>query len=432
VLAASVEHGAVDGLAGTVTDVNLHIDGFSHERPDDVDIMLVSPTGKKSVLLSDIAAGGTAVSDIDLVLDEEAPQDLPLSGGLQSTSYRPRNYYDGASDTFPAPVPTGTANAGLSAFDGIDPTGVWSLFVYDDQFDYFGAIADWSLELTTTGPTPYPSTITVAGLPTSVTDVDVTLTGLDHINLGEVDMLLVGPGGQQATIFSDAFGSGPEASIGLDDEAAMTYRTPKWPGTFQPTNEGSTPDVFPAPAPTATGSAQLSVFDGTDPNGEWRLFVVDDTDGVRGSLGGWSLRISTADAPAPGTPTTDPAPTPTGGGTADTRHLRVSATNPGTGATGVRRGADVVATLDEAVRRATVTGASAYLVRKGTTRHVPAGVTWQSTTKRIVIDPSRRLRAGTTYRAVITTAVKDLAGNRLDQEPTKAGLQRKTWRFTTR
>jgi hypothetical protein len=91
----------VDGLAGTVTDVNLHIDGFSHERPDDVDIMLVSPTGKKSVLLSDIAAGGTAVSDIDLVLDEEAPRDLPLSGGLQSTSYRPRNYYDGP----PTPSP---------------------------------------------------------------------------------------------------------------------------------------------------------------------------------------------------------------------------------------------------------------------------------------------------------------------------------------
>ena len=38
----------------------------------------------------------------------------------------------------------------------------------------------------------------------------------------------------------------------------------------------------------------------------------------------------------------------------------------------------------------------------------------------------------TTYRVVITSAVLDPAGNRLDQNPTKPGPQKKTWRFTTR
>jgi len=33
---------------------------------------------------------------------------------------------------------------------------------------------------------------------------------------------------------------------------------------------------------------------------------------------------------------------------------------------------------------------------------------------------------------VVTTAVTDPAGNRLDQNPAKAGLQPETWRFTTR
>jgi len=78
------------------------------------------------------------------------------------------------------------------------------------------------------------------------------------------------------------------------------------------------------------------------------------------------------------------------------------------------------------------TSSSAYLVRKGTTRHLPAAVTWAPGTRRIVIDPAKRLRAGTTYRAVVTTAVTDLAGNRPDQNPAKAGLQPETWRFTTR
>ena len=421
----------VDGLAGTVTDVNLRINGFTHERPDDVDIMLVSPTGKKSLVMSDVAAGGTPVSGVNLVLDEEATYDLPVVGPFQSASYRPVDAYDGLADTFPAPAPAGTLHDGLAAFDGTDPTGVWSLYVYDDKFDYFGSITGWSLELTTSGTTPYPSTIKVGGLPPSVVDVDVTLAGLDYPNLGEVDLLLVGPQGQQATIFSDVIANGPMTSVVLDDSGLITYQSPKEQGgTYRPTNEGTTPDVFPAPAPAATGSSSLSVFNGTDPNGDWRLFAVDDTEGARGSLAGWSLRITTAGpSPAP----TTPAPTPTAGGTSgDTTSPRVASTRPGTSAKAVRRGADVTANFTEAVRRASLTRSSAYLVRKGSTKHLAATVTYRPGTKQVVIDPSKRLRAGTTYKAVVTTAVKDLAGNRLDQNLAKAGLQAKTWRFTTR
>jgi hypothetical protein len=79
-----------------------------------------------------------------------------------------------------------------------------------------------------------------------------------------------------------------------------------------------------------------------------------------------------------------------------------------------------------------VTRTSAYLVRRGSTRHVAATVSWQPGTRTVVIDPRTRLRAGTTYRAVVTTAVTDLAGNRLDQDGRKAGLQAKAWQLTTR
>ncbi|MBI1766593.1 MAG: putative Ig domain-containing protein, partial [Acidobacteria bacterium] len=72
--------------------------------------------------------------------------------------------------------------------------------------------------------------------------------------------------------------------------------------TYRPVNYGSG-DSFPAPAPASfqspapAGTATLaSVFNGTDPNGVWKLFVFDDQGFNSGSLGGWSLTIGTGAA----------------------------------------------------------------------------------------------------------------------------------------
>src|SRR5690606_18618161 len=61
-------------------------------------------------------------------------------------------------------------------------------------------------------------------------------------------------------------------------------------------------DGFPSPAPPNTADdpyvTSLDVFNGTDPNGEWHLFVIDDASGDSGSIaGGWSLEIITNEAP---------------------------------------------------------------------------------------------------------------------------------------
>jgi hypothetical protein len=51
-----------------------------------------------------------------------------------------------------------------------------------------------------------------------------------------------------------------------------------------------------APAPAPPHGTTLSVFNGVNPNGAWRLFVVDDAGADVGSIaGGWSLNIVTAD-----------------------------------------------------------------------------------------------------------------------------------------
>jgi hypothetical protein len=143
---------------------------------------------------------------------------------------------------------------------------------------------------------PYPSSITVTGLPGVVLKkVTIQLHGFSHTFPDDVDMLLVGPGGQDTVFFSNV-GGGCDAtnlSITLDDDASVALTSSCLSsGTFHPTNRLSG-DTFPGPAPAPTGASDFSVFQGTDPNGTWHLYVADDASSDSGSLtGGWSLTLS--------------------------------------------------------------------------------------------------------------------------------------------
>ena len=54
------------------------------------------------------------------------------------------------------------------------------------------------------GPaSPYPSSITVSGMTGLITDVDVHLFGVNHGIAQDIDMMLVGPGGQNLVVMSD-------------------------------------------------------------------------------------------------------------------------------------------------------------------------------------------------------------------------------------
>ena len=157
--------------------------------------------------------------------------------------------------------------------------------------------------------TPYPSIITVSGVSGAIADLNVTLSGYGHRFPDDVDVLLVGPGGQSVVLMSDV-GGGVDVSgltLTLDDEAANSLpdeaqSSSNGPlqlvsGTFRPANFGS-PETFPAPAPAAPYGATLSVFDGTAPNGTYSLYVMDDspTDGGQ-FAGGFSLSFTTVSDP---------------------------------------------------------------------------------------------------------------------------------------
>ena len=143
---------------------------------------------------------------------------------------------------------------------------------------------------------PYPSNISVVGVSGPITKVTVSLFGLTHTFPDDIDILLVGPAGQNILLMSDTGSAFDVTGINLvfDDAAAnfLPDAAQIVSGTFKPTNIGAG-DAFPAPAPVPSGSSLLSLFNGTNANGTWSLYVFDDLGGDIGSVsGGWDLTIT--------------------------------------------------------------------------------------------------------------------------------------------
>jgi subtilisin-like proprotein convertase family protein len=276
---------------------------------------------------------------------------------------------------------------------------------------------------------PYPSQINVQNLSGNITDVNLELSGYSHTFPDDVDVLLVGPQGQKALLMSDAGGGNGvnQVNLTLDDEALnpLPDNDQITSGAYKPTQgtvtsvtgDSAVPANFPAPAPAGPYASALSVFDGTDPNGTWDLYVIDDTNPDSGQLaGGWSLQITT-DSP-------DPQP--------DTIAPKVISTTPAAGATGVSPTANVTATFSEEMMASSINTTTFKLFKKGTTTQIAAAVSYDAATDKATLDPTKSLKRGATYKAVVTTGAKDLAGNRLDQNSSNIGLQPKTWFFKVR
>jgi subtilisin-like proprotein convertase family protein len=169
-----------------------------------------------------------------------------------------------------------------------------------------GGICDANNMAIEPGPaTPYPSEIAVSGLG-SVSDVNVTVTGLSHTFPDDIGLLLVSPAGQSVILMTDSGGDVEVNGINLTfDDAATAYLPDSGPltsETYRPTRGTASvggaqlgcaaPASFPGTAPASPYGSSLSVFNDTDPNGTWKLYVIDDSLFDTGSITGWSLDIS--------------------------------------------------------------------------------------------------------------------------------------------
>lgn len=191
--------------------------------------------------------------------------------------------------------------------------------------------------------TPYPSNITVSGIPFPSVNgykYSVKLLGITHTFVEDVDMLLVGPGTvppnslpPRMVIWSDVGGSTGTTGVSNISVVLNDVATPTLPTTtnftitsatcpvatvetitachFKPTAdtpaEGNT--NYPAPAPcgdlTGCGStvqaapSGAATLNGTfnngalyNPNGTWSLYIIDDLSGDGGSMAnGWGITV---------------------------------------------------------------------------------------------------------------------------------------------
>lgn len=133
----------IAGANGTVIEASVKLNGFTHTFPADTRFLLVSPTGRASIIMAG-AGGGTPVSNLVVTLTDFASGQVP-SGNFVSGLYLPTV---NRTTDFPFPAPEGPYGTTFSNFVGDDPNGIWSLYVLDDFAPDVGIISGgWELTL---------------------------------------------------------------------------------------------------------------------------------------------------------------------------------------------------------------------------------------------------------------------------------------------
>ncbi len=149
---------------------------------------------------------------------------------------------------------------------------------------------------------PYPSIITVNSAGSRLKKVTVNLRALINGRADDLDIYLIAPNGAGTMLMSDAGGTGfndqtfftfdQSAATAIGDNGPLPTGTGNTVVTRPVNYESFNVDVFDPPGPGADPNfpANLDVFNGINPNGDWKLLVVDDTPGDNGTLtGGWDL-----------------------------------------------------------------------------------------------------------------------------------------------
>jgi hypothetical protein len=152
----------------------------------------------------------------------------------------------------------------------------------------------------------FPSTVEVAGLSGTVTDVTLTTFGLNAND--DLDMALVGPNGAQVMLMSDACSVASLHSGSLTFSDAAPINIPALScssvtgGSVKPTNFEPLSDNFAtAGGPPGPYTNSLSAFDGISPNGEWKLFMLDDepAEKLGFEMNAFSLNLEIEPGPPP-------------------------------------------------------------------------------------------------------------------------------------
>jgi subtilisin-like proprotein convertase family protein len=153
---------------GPVSGLTVTLKGITYPFSSDLNFLLVGPTGKSIVLLSNVGPSipPDSASNVTVTFSDSGstiPQNVPLDAPGSSVTAKPVDYTGTDTDSFPAPAPSGpygtpapkgSATLG-GTFDGTNPDGTWSLYaVTVGDGDGTGSIAgDWSTDFTVASQT---------------------------------------------------------------------------------------------------------------------------------------------------------------------------------------------------------------------------------------------------------------------------------------
>ena len=296
----------VDGVRGPVTDVQVGLIGVTHPYPHDLDVLLVAPDGHGVVLMSDVC-GTTPAINYTWVF--QSTGGWPVMGDTCGGLFYANSNAPGEPDHWPNA--TGNGDYPLIDWHRKAMNGDWNLYVVDDRAAGGGKIArGWTLQLTTGSVDAlvpavgtsgvadhYPVTQNVSAPADAVIkDVNVQLTNVAADRASDLQLLLQGPQGQTAMLMAGACGGTrlDGASLLFDQQAAGPL--PK-----DAVASGCGPDATPSnyiptalmgtPASSGPYGDSLSAFDGTTPNGDWKLYAYDGGDGGDGYIGQVSVEV---------------------------------------------------------------------------------------------------------------------------------------------
>ena len=278
----------VAGLTGSLDDVDVNLD-ITYGSARDLTATLIAPNGTRVRLFNRI--GQWFPNFTDTTLDDEAATSINSAAAPFTGTFQP--------------------DQPLSALDGIDPNGTWTLEIVDHIAADGGQLNNWSLSFVAEGDPPPPppppptgvvigenttpvvissnsattisSTIELSGVTGIVTDINVSFD-ITYGSARDLTGVLIAPDGSRVELFENAGRWFPNfTGTTLDDDAATSIDTADAPftGTFRP-------------------HRPLSNLNGINPNGTWTLEITDKTSSIGGQLNEWSIEVTAEDVPFSG------------------------------------------------------------------------------------------------------------------------------------
>ncbi|MFO7682476.1 MAG: proprotein convertase P-domain-containing protein, partial [Chloroflexota bacterium] len=212
------------GTSGIIADVNVRNLNGTHTYMSDLDFNLISPAGTE---LQIMASSCSSTDNFNLNLDDSAAGTWPcppVGGG----TYRPSNP--------------------LSAFNGQNSAGTWTLRIDDNANLDGGSLNGWGLEICTTGAgptptnTPIPPTPTNTSVPPTATNTSVPPT---PTNTAVPPTPTNTPVPGSALIYASSSTNGTAGSVSFADEDILVFDTSSsaWSMYFDGSDVGVTSDV---------------------------------------------------------------------------------------------------------------------------------------------------------------------------------------------